>query len=130
MDIIRLITCLDSIEAYQIKNKLEDDGISCFLTNENFTSLFPNYFGILGSGVQVMIEEKDLYRALSIVNSDKLDSTIVKCPNCKSEKIDYTMGNNPLKKILVIFLSLLIWIPFGNIKKSYVCKDCGARFKS
>lgn len=51
MNTIRLTTCNDSFEANLIKDKLENEGIECFLTNENFTSLFPIYNGILGSGI-------------------------------------------------------------------------------
>jgi hypothetical protein len=128
MKTIRLITCNDSFEANLIKDKLEDEGIECFLTNENFTSLFPNYNGILGSGIQVMIDEKDLERATEIIQ-DKRSAQVIKCPNCDSDQVTSSIGYKSVNKILTILLSLLIWIPFGNIKNTYYCKNCNVEFK-
>lgn len=128
MNTIRLTTCNDSFEASLIKDKLEDEGIECFLTNENFTSLFPNYNGILGSGIQVMIDEKNLERALEIIK-DKQTENVIRCPECNSDQVYSSFGNKPVSKFVAILLSLLIWIPFGNIKSSYSCRNCKSDFK-
>jgi predicted RNA-binding Zn-ribbon protein involved in translation (DUF1610 family) len=128
MAMIRLMTCYSIFEAYQIKDKLEAEGIACFLTNENFSSLLPNYSGVMGSGVHIMIEETSLKQASEVIKPDKSESVIA-CPNCNSTEIAFSIGEKPLGKVLVIILSLLIWIPFGNIKKTYLCKKCGTRFK-
>jgi len=59
----RLITCDTITEAYFIKNKLNNEGIECFLTNQNFTSLLPNYYNLFGAGVQVIVMESDYLRS-------------------------------------------------------------------
>jgi Putative prokaryotic signal transducing protein len=128
MSIIRLTTCFDSFEANLIKGKLQDEGIICFLTNENFTTLFPIYNGLLGSGIQVMIDEIDLEKSLEIIKYNQT-SVEVRCPNCNSNQITFSIGHKPITRILTIILSLLIWIPFGNIKKTYYCKNCKTKFK-
>ena len=56
---IRLKTCESLTDAYFIKNKLNNEGIDCFLTNQNFTSLLPNYFNLFGAGVEVFVMESD-----------------------------------------------------------------------
>ena len=52
---IRLITCDTITDASFVKNRLNNEGIDCFLTNQNFTSLLPNYYNLFGSGVQVFV---------------------------------------------------------------------------
>jgi rubredoxin len=126
MNIIRLTTCENSFEAHMIKNRLENDGIESFLTNENFSSLMPNYNRIFGSGVQVMIFEKDLPLASEILGLNK--KTEIICPACGSRNISLTLGKNAIRKFFIIILSLFMATPFNNINNSCVCGDCGERF--
>jgi hypothetical protein len=128
MTTVRLTTCENSFEASLIKNKLEQEGIECFLTNENFTSLFPNYSGILGTGVHIMIEDKDYDRAIKLID-ESVSEQKIKCPNCNSDQVIYSFGKNATNKILLVILSLIFWIPFGNIKRTYYCKSCSTEFK-
>ena len=69
MATIRLTTCDNAVEANMIKNLLTNEGITCFLTNENFTSLMPNYTGMMGAGIQIMIDEKDAEKASGFLAS-------------------------------------------------------------
>lgn len=66
MKIIKLMSCNDSFEANLIKARLEDAGIPCFLTNENFSSLYP-MFPPAWKEIQVMLREEDLDKALVIL---------------------------------------------------------------
>ena len=127
MPIICLKTCNDIFEANLIKTRLIDSGIDCFLTNENFTSLYPGLNGIMGAGVQIMIDDKDAEKANKILgqNNDKL----IKCPNCNSENVVFGLGNKKFGKITWILLSILIMVPFNNLKLTYYCRDCKTEFK-
>jgi len=127
MNIIRLTTCNSIIEANFIKNKLENEEIDCFLTNEISATLIPAYNGMLGAGIQVMIDEKDFENAEKIISQPALEKSL-KCPNCESTNISFGMGQSKFKKYLLIALSLLIVIPLGNLKGNYQCKDCKHNF--
>lgn len=127
MAVIRLMTCNSAFEANLIKTRLIDEDIECFLTNENFTTLLPGTNGMLGAGVQVMIDEKDKERANAIIKPE--NSTITKCPNCGSENIVLGLGKKKVSKILFIFISVISTMPFNNIKRTYYCKDCKTDFK-
>jgi hypothetical protein len=127
MAIIRLTTCDNLIEAYFIKNNLENEDIECFLTNEISSTLLPIYSRLLNAGVQVMINEKDLETALKLIEKPDLDKPVL-CPDCSSANIKFGFGEKKGWKIPVVVLSLLIGIPFGNINRNYVCKDCKAEF--
>lgn len=128
MNVIKLTTCDNIIEANMIKHTLENDEIECFLTNNNFTSLMPGFNGILGAGIQVMIKENDFEKAAQLLNIEK-KSAIIKCPNCNSENILFGLGDNKMRKIFVAFISALIATPMGNIKNTYYCKNCKHDFK-
>lgn len=128
MAIIRLTTCNSSIEATMTKNILENEGIECFLTNENFTTLMPGHIGMLGSGVQVMIDAEDYEKASSIVALQEKEDVLV-CPNCGSEDVVFGLGEHKVKKVFLVMLSLLFFIPFNNIRNLYYCKHCKSEFK-
>lgn len=128
MSIIRLTTYNNIVEANMVKHTLENEGVDCFLTNNNFTTLMPGYNGMLGAGIQIMIEKKDLEKANKLLNME-VDTEIVKCPNCHSENIAFGLGVNGMRKVFVAILSVLMSTPMGNIRNTYYCKDCKHDFK-
>lgn len=122
-----LLTCNNSIEANLIKTKLDDSEIFCFLTNENFSSIMPQYFQMLGSGVRVMVNEEDFNDAVEILGLN--DKSEVKCPECNSANISSALGKGKFKKIITIILSLFILSPISNIRVKYICRDCKNEFE-
>ena len=126
----RLITCDTITEAYFIKNKLNNEGIECFLTNQNFTSLLPNYYNLFGAGVQVVVMESDYERSRELVK-DKLEPENVEkvCPFCGSTDISIGFGKHKILKIFNVLLAILIAIPIGNIRVRYYCKTCKEEIK-
>lgn len=130
MSTTRLITCENLTEAYLIKGKLNNEGIDCFLTNENFTNLMPIYNNMLGAGIQIFVDDNDLDKARALIN-DKLepDNGDLDCPYCGSKEIELGIGENKRLKIFNILLSLLAFIPLGNMKPKYFCKNCRKEIK-
>jgi hypothetical protein len=128
MATIRLTTCDNAVEANMLKDLLTNEGIACFLTNENFTSLMPNYSGMMGAGIQIMVDEKDAEKAsgfLAVQNGE----TELKCPNCHSDKVTFGLGLNRFKKIFFILLSALTFTPLSNLTNTFYCKECKTEFK-
>ncbi len=128
MTTIILTTCNNSFEANLIKGMLENNDIRCFLTNENFSNLMPHYNGIMGSGIQIMIEDSDLEKAQELMLTQSKEEEIV-CPNCNSSNIQFGLGINKVKKIFLVLISLFTWIPFGNMHSIYYCQNCKTEFK-
>ncbi len=128
MSIISLTTCGNIIEANMAKNILENEGIECFLTNENFTTLMPHYNNMLGAGIQIMIDEKD-YEKANLLIANQSDLKNPRCPICNSNDVSFGLGMNRFKKIAVVFFSLLSFIPFNNIRNTYYCNNCKADFR-
>ncbi len=116
------------MEANMLKHMLENEEIECFFTNDNFATLMPGFNGILGAGIQIMIEDKDLEKA-NILLSIEVDTEIMKCPNCNSENISFGLGQNKIQKVFFAILSGLISTPMNNIRGTYYCKSCKQDFK-
>ena len=130
MKTVNLITCGNTMEAHIIKGRLNNEGIECFLTNENFTNLMPMYNNMLGSGIQIVINEEDFLKASEIIK-DKLepDNTKIVCPYCGSTEINLGIGKYKGLKILNIIIAFLMLIPIGNLKPNYYCKNCNEEIK-
>lgn len=119
-----LTTCDNTISAHIIRTKLESEGIPCFLKNEYFTDLMPQYFNLLGSGVQIIVNQEDLLNARQIIH---IDSGKITCPECGSENIrnDISRKQNWLSALVVGLLG----VPFANMLNNYHCSDCKSSFK-
>lgn len=128
MKYITLHTVDDSYEANFIKDDLADEGIECMLTNENFTTLMPHMNGVLGSGIQILVDKDDYDRARQIIDKrNKRDVQV--CPYCNSSNIKYGLGTkHRFKRLLAIAIALIIASPVRHIKPVYYCKDCKTEF--
>lgn len=127
MKVTRLRTCETAFEANLIKGRLKNEGIESFVTNENFSTLMPGFNRMLGSGVQIMVFEKDYNAASAILTQNETEQTL--CPDCKSENISSGFGKNSLKVFFAIILSIFSAQPFNNINTIHTCQDCGKEFK-
>lgn len=98
--------------------------------NENFTTLMPHYYGILGSGVQVLVFEEDYEKALAILESGNLRDKDIRCPNCNSLNVHFDLGSMKVRKMITIVISLLGGNPFNNINNIHHCRDCDTDFNA
>ncbi len=119
--------CENYIDAYIIKGSLENAGINCWLTDENFSAILPSVHEVMNAGIRVMVNEEDYVEAQGILKID--DPKKLVCPECHSTNIGFGFRKNRLFKFFIIIISLLLVMPFGNIHRDYYCKDCGARLK-
>jgi DNA-directed RNA polymerase subunit RPC12/RpoP len=128
MRFINLCTVDNSYEANFIKEDLADQGIPCIVTNENFTNLMPHLNGVLGSGIQVLVDRGDFEAAREILEKRR-KKDIVTCPECGSRNIKYGLGPTlKTSKILALILSLIIAAPTRHIRQTYYCNDCKHEF--
>jgi hypothetical protein len=126
MDFVRLVICDNVVEANLIKGRLENEGIYCFIINENFSTLMPHYSRMLGAGIQIMVSDKDYEQAIEVLQLNIKQENV--CPNFGSSKVKIGLGRNKFKKIIAIIISVLSGIPFNNINSSFQCKDCKTEF--
>jgi hypothetical protein len=127
METIVLKTFVSATDAHLARIRLENNGISCFVANENFSSLMPNYFGMMGSGIQLVVFENDSSKALEVLSANETGGDLI-CPNCGSNSIEFGMGKTGLAKWLVVLMSFLAFIPLSNIRRTNICKECHSEF--
>jgi len=125
----RLITCKDSIEAHIIQGMLESNNIPSVLSHENFNDLMPNYYNIMGSGVDIHVDEKDFEHAQKLIQETKTEEDVLCCPHCKSTNYKVTLGPDKIRKIITIILSAFSGVPLGNINTEYQCQECKTTFR-
>ena len=126
----RLTTLSNSIEATFLQHALDMEGIDSFITNEHTSTMLPHLYGMLGHGIQIMVRDTDYERARQILVRKENENQIRTCPNCGSSNIGFGMkGKKRLGDHLLIFLSLIVAAPMGNIKNKHYCKDCGEDFE-
>lgn len=119
-----------SYEAKFIKDTLANEGIACIITNENFTTLMPLLNGMLGAGIQILVDIDNIDRARQILAKGNTKEVHV-CPNCSSTNLTYGFGTrHRTKKILAFVIALLTASPVRFIKKKYYCRDCKTEFGS
>lgn len=108
-----------------VKTKLDAYGIPCFLSNENFGSLYP-FRNELFTGVRLHIFEKDHDRVKEVLTEEHTsEKELLQCPACGSNHVILKeVQHGQFEKILsTIFLS-----PFMEEKKLYHCQNCSKEF--
>lgn len=121
-----LTTLDDAISANLMRTKLESEGIPCYLTNENITTLLPPMYNILGSGIQVIVPTDQLQEAriVSGINNQQLQ-----CPNCGSTNLVNQMFKRK-NKYLIALMAIFLILPVGNLLNNFTCIDCKHSFKN
>lgn len=134
MGLITFKTFDNSIDAHILKIKLESEGITCFLFDENIVSVNPLYSNLVG-GIKLKINEEDLVHAKNVVleleetpyTTD--DEQVIACPKCQSTRIE--SGHKSMKSVgavLSAIASFLLFIFPIYRKDVYKCLDCGNEF--
>jgi transposase-like protein len=108
-----------------IKHMLENEGIPCFLHNEQTANLVPG--SVYQVGIQVMVHEQNAEKALRLLNQQE-DRKAIACPVCRSENIQIVKVIGGMKKILLFLTAILYAIPSGSMKQKFTCNNCRNHF--
>ncbi len=127
---VKLLSFSQLQQAYLIKGKLEDNGIFCYLTNENTSQVAPHY-SVMGVWMDLMIRKEDLDNALQIL-CDGDEKKLLElqgwrfCPNCGSNHLRNKISKG---KIAQAGFMLLFNLGFKS-NDTYECSNCGTTFKA
>ena len=121
-----------SSEAYIYKGKIESEGISVFVRDNNTVDTDPLVSNAIG-GVKLFVFQEDYDAAKEILLDICLFSVAdngspMKCPKCGAEKIQLLTTIKDLKSFFSFFLTLFVVVlPFYNRYK-YKCEVCNHEF--
>jgi len=97
MDFILLNSYNNYIEAHIARGVLEEEGISCWLKDENTVTIDPILTNAVG-GIKIMVPRADAPRAWEILSGlNKEQKLAVVCPQCGSHDIE--LVSTPRKAI-------------------------------
>ena len=105
------------VQANLVKTKLDAYGIPCFLSEENFNSLYP-FKNQLFPGVRLHIFEQDFDQVKEILQEDPFTGEDMQCPSCGSPEIAI-VDKEEDKGFVDTVLSFIQPSP-----KTYRCKKC------
>ncbi|TSD67131.1 DUF2007 domain-containing protein [Inquilinus sp. KBS0705] len=136
--IITFESYYDPMLAHIIRTKLEDNGINCFIADENTIGANPLYNQAVG-GIKLKIFERDLERCLEILAQeddlheqdhfeiDEETASAVICPFCASTNVSYGVTVEKKSNWLTSLLSS-IFVPFTT-PKQWHCFNCQRDFE-
>jgi predicted RNA-binding Zn-ribbon protein involved in translation (DUF1610 family) len=129
MRFVLLQTYDNYISAHIAMGRLEEDGINCWLKDENTATINPILTNAIG-GIKLMVAETQAERAVALLKELELAyKKTITCPKCGSHNIE--LVNTPRKP------SNWILALFGYFFGSYAltgdkvnhCFDCGNEFE-
>ncbi|HEY9532988.1 MAG TPA: DUF2007 domain-containing protein [Mucilaginibacter sp.] len=129
--IVTLSSYYDIMEAEIVRARLEANGISCFIADDNVMAGNPIYNQAMG-GVKIKVFEHDLETCQEILSEEPIlaeDEALITCPACNSTNVFY--GPAPFKRnwfyLIISFLIGGYYPPYFN--RIWICKDCNTNFK-
>jgi Zn finger protein HypA/HybF involved in hydrogenase expression len=128
MDFITVNAYNNYVDAHIAKGVLEEQGITCWLKDENTVTIDPILTNAVG-GIKVMVPKEEAQRAWDILQGLKKEKQLdVVCPKCGSHNIE--LVSTPRKAIN--WLSAISTFFLGDyamaIDKVNHCFDCKHEF--
>jgi len=124
---IQVAQLFSSADAHILRGLLEVSGITVFIFNEGFSSLY----AMVPEGITLHVPSDQLELARPIVDSffDNLkEESLLKCPNCDSTNLKHNYIRHIKYGIINLVLFLIGSDGSKGIRKYKECLDCGYEF--
>lgn len=128
MDFVLLNSYSNYVEAHIARGVLEEQGIGCWLKDENTVTIDPILTNAIG-GIKIMVSKDDAQRAWEILSQLRKEQKLaIVCPKCGSHNVE--LVSTPRKAIN--WLSAISTFFLGDyamtIDKVNHCFDCKHEF--
>lgn len=134
MELITLKVFDTAIEAHIFQNKLDGEGITCYIFDENIVTLDPLLNFAVG-GIRLQVNKQDFEKAKEILadidNQPYTDNAdqLIECPNCGSTKLYSDYKSMKDAKGFIAMVTAFIFSAFPLYSKSvFKCKECSTEF--
>jgi len=128
MDFVLLQSFTNYIDAHIILGRLQEDGINCWLKDENIVTLNPILTNATG-GIKVMVAGDQLQQAQSLLHQfDHEKRNNFLCPYCSSGNIELVSSNKEPANWLSVLAGFLFF-SYAMPVKTWHCFDCKKEFK-
>lgn len=128
MDFVFVQSFTNYIDANIILGRLQNEGINCWLKDENLVTTIPLWAAATG-GIKLMVADNQVEEAKRLLNDFAEEKRKhFSCPKCGSNEIEFISspreGLNWLSVVLGFF-----FFDYAMPVKTWRCFSCGAEFK-
>jgi predicted RNA-binding Zn-ribbon protein involved in translation (DUF1610 family) len=117
------------IDANIIMGRLEEEGINCWLKDENTVTIDPILTNAVG-GIKLMVAEPQAERAFALLREfRKQQQSVLSCPRCGSANIEFVTTPRKASNWIGVIIGLLFTNYALSADKVYHCFDCGFEFE-
>jgi DNA-directed RNA polymerase subunit RPC12/RpoP len=128
MDFILLQSFTNYIDAHIIFGRLQEEGINCWLKDENLATINPILTNATG-GIKLMVAEDQFEKAQNLLSEfDQEKRKNFTCPYCSSGNIELISSNKEPANWLSVLTGFLFF-NYAMPVKTWHCFDCGKEFK-
>jgi predicted RNA-binding Zn-ribbon protein involved in translation (DUF1610 family) len=107
---------------------LEEQGIQCWLKDENTVTIDPILTNAVG-GIKLMVDSTQAEKALSSLRVLQAQhKSLSPCPKCKSENIEFVSTPRKASNWLSAFIGLFFTNFAMPVDKVFHCFDCGHEY--
>lgn len=129
MDFVPIRSFDNYIEANIVLYMLQNEGINCYLKDENIITIDPLLSPAIG-GMKLMVHHTQLERAWDLMSSAEENYLRSKaCPICKKHTLKTVSITKQHKCKLAALASMLLNGQSVEVTKIYQCTSCGYDFK-
>jgi len=116
------------IDAHIVSGRLEEEGIRCWLKDENTVTVTPFFSNAVG-GIKLMVTKEQLEEARQLLDQFKQDKkSKPACPYCGSHDIDLLPSEKPLNMLGAIGTWLVGRYAIST-ENEWHCYSCNKKFK-
>jgi predicted RNA-binding Zn-ribbon protein involved in translation (DUF1610 family) len=117
------------ISAHIAMGRLEEDGVNCWLKDENTATINPILSNAIG-GIKLMVDSTQAERAATILKDLELQyKATITCPKCGSHNIELvSTPRKPSNWIMAVFGFLFTNYALSAEKVNH-CFNCGNEFE-
>jgi hypothetical protein len=128
MDFVPLQSFDNYIDAHIVLGRMEEEGIQCWLKDENTITVTPIFNNAVG-GIKLMVNREQLEKASRLLNQFQQEKkSKLGCPNCGSNDIELIPSRKPLN----ILGAIATWLTGRyalSVDNVWHCFNCHKEFK-
>jgi len=128
MDFVILQSFTSYIDAHILLGRLEEEGIRCWLKDENTVTINPIWTTAVG-GIKLMVGRDQLERAAQLLEQFTEERKKARsCPKCGSHDIEFISSPRKAVNWFSAFAGFLFADLAIGAEKIWRCFNCGAEF--
>ena len=128
MDFVFIQSFINYIDANIILGRLQNEGINCWLKDENLVTTIPLWANATG-GIKLMVADSQVEEARKLLQDFENERRKnFSCPKCGSNEIEYISSPRETANWLSVALGFLFF-NYAMPVKTWRCFKCRAEFK-